>query len=112
MRRKSKVQGIYKKCRCLTWEKCQHPWWGRFAGNQNRVSLERWSGQVVSTKEAAKYVFARMQGAVLAGTFDKRGERSQIGVTITFDKFLAQYREGYIDQYRVTSNWLKWCLGW
>jgi hypothetical protein len=52
-----------------------------------------------------------MQGAVLAGRFDKRGERSLIGQALTFGRCLVQYRQTYVDQDGLTSNSLKAVLG-
>src|SRR5436190_24114570 len=72
---KSKTEGLYKRCKHLSWDKCPCPWWGRVC--RRRVSLEKWSRSSVTSKEMAKKVFARMKAAVLGRTFDKRAEHPE-----------------------------------
>jgi integrase len=73
-RKKSKHEHLYKRCQHLSWDKCDCPWWGRV--KRQRVSLAKWAGEAIPNKEKAKAVLIRMDAAVLAGTFNKRGERA------------------------------------
>ncbi len=101
--RKSRAEGLYKRCQHLSWEKCVCPWWGRC--KRFRVSLEKWSGSPIANKEAAKKVLARMVVAVLANTFDKRGERTvDRSEGMTFDAFLTDYTKCHIEDDGLTSN--------
>jgi hypothetical protein len=111
MKRKSKTAGIYKRCQCLSWDKCEHSWWGRFGGNDNRVSLAKWSGQVVATKESAKKVFVRLQNAVLSGNFDSRAEHPDLQNDLTFKMLLDDYRKQYVEHYKLRANSLDAVLG-
>jgi site-specific recombinase XerD len=79
------------------------PWWGRC--KRARVSLEKWSGSPIANKEAAKKVLARMVAAVLAQSFDKRGERKvDLSAGMTFDVFLTDYTKSHVEEDGLTSN--------
>jgi integrase len=102
-RRKSKTEGLYKKCRHLSWEGCGCPYWGRY--RHQRVSLKKWSGQFLATKDAARVVLRRMMAALDAGTFDRRGERPAEPLGgITFGTFLDDYTARHIEGDNLTSN--------
>jgi hypothetical protein len=50
-RKKSRTEGLFKRCRHLSWDKCPCPWWGR--AKRQRVSLEKWAGMSITSKEMA-----------------------------------------------------------
>jgi site-specific recombinase XerD len=102
-RRKSKAEGLYKRCRHLSWDKCPCLWWGRFKGQ--RVSLEKWAGTPIGNKELAKGVLGRMHAAILGDSFDKRGERAALLTGgLTFTKFLDEYTKRHIEEDGLRSN--------
>lgn len=102
-RRKSKTEGLYKKCRHLSWDGCDCPFWGRYKGE--RVSLKKWSGQRLATKDAARVVLVRMMAAIDARMFDRNGERpAEPEGGITFDTFLTDYTTRHIEGDNLTSN--------
>jgi site-specific recombinase XerD len=101
--KKSKVEGLFKRCKHLSWEKCACPWWGRCKGH--RVPLKKWAGTPIPNKEIAKKVLTRMEAAVLADTFDKRGERAApLTSGITFSSFLDEYAKRHIEEDGLRSN--------
>jgi integrase len=101
--KKSKTEGLYKQCRHLSWDKCECPWWGRVKGQ--RVSLQKWAGEPIRNKEKAKAVLVRMEGAVFANTFDKRGEKAALlSSDITFGTFLDEYHKRHIQEDGLRSN--------
>lgn len=88
--KKSKSEGLYKRCAHLSWDRCDCAWWGR--KNGERVSLEKWAGAPIRSKEMAKAIFGRMEAAVVGGTFDRSGERPATdGEDITFGVFLDKH---------------------
>jgi len=102
-RRKSKVEGLHKRCSHLSWEGCGCPWWGRY--KKQRVSLKKWSGQSIATKDAARAVLRRIMAAIDARTFDRRGERpTEPEGGITFGTFLDDYTTRHIEGDNLTSN--------
>jgi hypothetical protein len=109
-RKKSRAKGLYKQCRHLSWDRCECPWWGRFKGH--RVSLEKWAGTPIPSKELAKKVLARLQAAVLDDTFDKRSEHvDSLSSATTFGAFLDEYTTQHIDAERLRSNSVKSYIG-
>jgi site-specific recombinase XerD len=101
--RKSKAEGLYKRCRHLSWDKCSCPWWGR--AKRSRVSLGKWAGVVIPNKEAAKVVLSRLEAAVLAGSFDPRGETPHaLGGDMTFSTFLDEFTKRHVDEDGLRSN--------
>jgi hypothetical protein len=101
--KKSKAEGLYKRCRHLSWDRCGCPWWGR--AKRWRVSLSKWAGVPISNKEAAKVVLSRLESAVLAGAFDPRGEKPQaLGGDMTFGKFLDEYTQRHVEEDGLRSN--------
>ena len=96
-RRKSKTEGLFKRCKHLSWDNCACPWWGRVKGQ--RVSLEKWSATPIPNKEIAKKIQARMQSAVLNNKFDKRGERAGLlNSEMTFEEFLEEYSKRHVEE--------------
>jgi len=101
--KKSKAEGLYKRCKHLSWDRCACPWWGRV--KKQRVSLEKWAGVPVASKELAKGVLARMEAAVLGKTFDKRGERAHaFGSEMSFSAFLDEYTKRHVEDDGLRSN--------
>jgi hypothetical protein len=45
---------------------------------RQRVSLEKWAGTTIASKELAKKLLSRMETAVFDGSFDKAGERAHL----------------------------------
>jgi integrase len=102
-RKKSKTEGLYKQCRHLDWDRCACPWQGRYKGQ--RLSLKKWSGQRLDTKEQAKAVLKRMMSAIDAGTFSPKGERpSGSAGSSTFSAFLDDYTEKHVEGDGLRSN--------
>ncbi len=101
-RRKSRVEGLFKKCSHL-WDSCACPYWGRY--KRQRVSLKKWSGQSLATKDAARAVLRRMVVAIDARTFDRKGERpAEPEGGITFGTFLDDYTKRHIEGDKLRSN--------
>src|SRR5262245_28826540 len=88
--KKSRVEGLTKRCQHLSWDKCSCPWWGRFKGK--RVSLQKWSRVSITSKEMARKVLSRFEAVVRNGTFDSRGEHPEaIKNTTPFGTFLDEW---------------------
>lgn len=100
-RKKSKVEGLFKRCEHLKWENCSCPWWGRC--KQHRVSLQKWAGMPIPNKEIARKVLSRMEAAVLNRVFDPRGERAALDGSMTFSGFLDEYEKHHTQKLRSNS---------
>ncbi len=102
-RRKSKIEGLYKYCKHLDWDRCSCPWWGRY--KRQHVSLKKWSAQRLTNKDQAKAVLKRFMTAVDSGTFSKKGERP-VGVAgkATFSDVLDQYITKHVEGDGLRSN--------
>jgi len=101
--KKSKTEGLFKKCRHLSWDGCGCPWWGRY--KRQRVSLKKWSDRFLPTKDAARVVLRRMMAEIDAGRFDRRGERPvEPEGGVTFSAFLDDYTKRHIEGDDLTSN--------
>lgn len=102
-RRKSKTEGLFKQCGHLDWDRCTCPWQGRY--KRIRISLRKWSGRRLDTKEQAKVVLKRFQAAVDAGTFTPKGERPQgAAANRTFAALLDEYIEKHVEGDKLRSN--------
>jgi integrase len=109
-KKKSKTEGLYKRCGHLSWDKCDCPWWGRVKGS--RVSLEKWAGRPIASKELAKQVLSRMESAVFDGTFDKAGERPHTGEDpTTFAQLLDDYEKQHVEAHKLRSDSTKAYIG-
>ena len=66
---KSRVSGLFKECRHLSWDRCACPWLGRFR-DVRRINLGKWAGVPgqLSRSQAAD-VLREMQGQVLTAKF-------------------------------------------
>jgi integrase len=101
--KKSKAEGLFKRCKHLSWDNCACPWWGRIKGQ--RVSLEKWSATPVPNKELAKKVLSRLEAAVLNHKFDKRGEQAALlNAAMTFEEFLDEYQKRHVVGEGLRSN--------
>lgn len=102
-RRKSKTEGLFKQCRHLDWDRCGCPWHGRY--KRHRVSLQKWSGRRLSTKDQAKVVLTRLVAAIDASTFTPKGERP-VGAAAnrSFSSILDDYIEKHVEGDRLRSN--------
>jgi integrase len=102
-RKKSRVEGLYKRCQHLSWEKCACPWWGR--AKRERVSLEKWARTSITSKELAKAVLARLDAAVRNGTFDPRGEHPESITSATpFSDFLDEWVKEHFEAKSLRSD--------
>lgn len=91
--RKSKVSGLFKECRHLSWDKCPCLWLGRFKKAQRRVNLAKWAGVPGPlTRTAATDILKEMQGLVLTGKFH-RGSRIEAlqGDKLKVAEAIAEY---------------------
>lgn len=102
-RKKSKTEGLYKQCQHLAWDACGCPWWGRY--KEQRVSLKKWSGRLLTNKEAARAVLRRMQLEIDEQRFDPKGEHPPVPAGgITFGTFLDDYTSRHIEGDGLRSN--------
>lgn len=109
-RKKSKVEGLYKRCSDESWDRCQCEWWGRV--RKHRVPLAKWSRKQVPNKLIAKAVVTRMRAAVLDGTFDPRGEHPEgISNSTLFSDFLDEYVKQAIQAKGLRSNSINAYIG-
>src|ERR1035437_7827493 len=109
-KKKSKTEGLYKQRRHLSWDRCVCPWWGGV--KRQRVSLEKWAGTPIGSKELAKNVLSRMETAVLDRTFDKTGERARLkGDTTTSGTFLDDYTTEHVEFRKLRSDSTKAYIG-
>lgn len=108
-KKRSKVEGLFKRCKHTEWNACARPWWGRFRGE--RVPLAGWSRSAINSKDAAKAVLSRMQSAVRTGKFDRRGEHvGFIAATTSFSVFLDDYIKRHVEERKLRSTSLRPCL--
>jgi integrase len=90
---------IFKRCehrRGRQRNDCAHPWYGSFKSRGQprvRVSLSKWIGEPVSSKQQALAVFDELKRAVRAGTFDLRGHSatSSTGGALTLQQLATEH---------------------